>query len=151
MYSFIILHILSDIISGRHGGLTWGMVDMYSHTPLGKSDFPFAIRNELQITSWLGLGLCVHFPFSVLGPHQTWTCATSFVWYHSLCGLLGPVMSWRQFTYIPTPSGSYTLFAFSSRWVPEPWGEGFSEDLSWTQIIRLGWQTPSPAEPFLWN
>ena len=47
-------------------------------------------------------------------------------------------------------SGSYTLFAFSSRWVPEPWGEGFSEDLSWTQIIRLGWQTPSPAEPFLW-
>lgn len=49
-----------------------------------------ASEHLLQIASGLGLGLCVHFPFSVLGPHVTGTCVhplpaaavsvSSYVW-----------------------------------------------------------------------
>lgn len=38
-----------------------------SDTPLDKTDFPFPYRHHLQIASWVGVGICFYFPFSVLG------------------------------------------------------------------------------------
>ena len=44
-------------------------------TPLGTTDCLFASEYWLQIASWLRVGPCVHFPFSVLEHHMIWTCA----------------------------------------------------------------------------
>lgn len=35
---------------------------------LEKWIFPFTSGYQLQITSWLGVRVCLHFPLSVLGP-----------------------------------------------------------------------------------
>lgn len=43
------------------------VADTLSDIPLKEANFLFPSRYELQIVSWLKLGLCVHFPFSVLG------------------------------------------------------------------------------------
>lgn len=44
------------------------MVDVLRDIPpLEKTNFPFPRLYRLQITFWLELGLCVHFPFSTLG------------------------------------------------------------------------------------
>lgn len=56
-------------------------MDLPSDTPLGKL-IPFASRYQLQIASWLGLGLHVYFAPSLLGSCPAWTytdvvCATS--------------------------------------------------------------------------
>lgn len=50
-------------------------------TPLRKTDFSLSHQ---QIGSRLGMGLCVHCPFSVLGFCLAWTCA-GFLQAHSLC------------------------------------------------------------------
>ena len=38
--------------------------------------FSFASGYQLQIASWLELGFCVYFSFSVLGIYLAWTCAS---------------------------------------------------------------------------
>lgn len=55
--------------------LAWSVVDVFSITPLGKTDFPSPNRCQLQITPCLEGGLCAYFPFSVLGFCLVWTCA----------------------------------------------------------------------------
>lgn len=47
-------------------GLPWRVADTHSDTPLQKHDSPFPTRNQLKITSWLGVGLDSHFLFSML-------------------------------------------------------------------------------------
>lgn len=51
---------------------------------------PFASRNELQITSWLGVGLCVNFFFPMLVFCLFCTCA----------GLMCAVKSLCEFIYV---------------------------------------------------
>lgn len=40
--------------------LAWSGVDILSITPLGKTHFPSPSRCQLQITSWLEVGLCAY-------------------------------------------------------------------------------------------
>lgn len=39
-------------------GLLWNVVDVPSEPPLKKTYLPFFSRHQLQITVWLGVGLC---------------------------------------------------------------------------------------------
>lgn len=41
----------------------WRMVDKLSDISLEKTDIPFARKCQLQVVSWLGVGLYVHAPF----------------------------------------------------------------------------------------
>ena len=45
--------------------------------PLVNTDFPFPNKYQLQMPSWVAVGLCVHFLFLVLGfflVHACWSC-----------------------------------------------------------------------------
>lgn len=48
-------------------GPAWSVVDSPSFTPLEKTEFPVPRKYQLQRASRLGVGLCDHFLFSVLG------------------------------------------------------------------------------------
>ena len=48
-------------------GLSWKMIDMPSDIALMKTSLLFPNRYQLQIFSWLGVGLCACLSFSVLG------------------------------------------------------------------------------------
>lgn len=58
------------------------VVDGPSEPSMEKIDFPLPRRYQLQIASWLGVGLCVYFFFSVLG-----LCLVCMLYacHHSLC------------------------------------------------------------------
>lgn len=53
-------------------------------------DFPFTSRYPWQTASWLGVGLCIHFPFSELGSWLVWIC-------------LGPVHAVRGCEFMCAP------------------------------------------------
>lgn len=42
-----------------------------------KNNFSVASRFQIQIASWLGLGVHVYFPFSAVGSPLPWTCANT--------------------------------------------------------------------------
>lgn len=47
--------------------LTWRVAFIPSNTPLTETNFPSPSRYQLPMASWLGVGFCFHFCFSVLG------------------------------------------------------------------------------------
>lgn len=117
--------------------------DITSETPFEKSDspHPFLIGNELWITLRLGLGLCFHFPFSVLGFCFVWVCAGFF------CAFMVSVSShvhhfccaWKTFSLeSSTASGSSNLFlhivqlwiSFNSNLLDEDWVMFCSMDIT---------------------
>lgn len=69
-----ILHWLTT--PGR--GLPWNVVVTPSDIPLEKTDSSFAMRYQLQVVSWRGVGLGVRLPFSMLTPHLASTMQVSF-------------------------------------------------------------------------
>lgn len=48
-------------------GLLWSMAGRPSDSPLENTDLPSPRRFLLQVASELGMDLCVHIPFSLLG------------------------------------------------------------------------------------
>lgn len=66
--------------------LEWSVADTPSDTPLEKTDFPLASRDQFKIASRLGLGPWFHFPLSghillepvrasvSMGSHVHWSC-----------------------------------------------------------------------------
>lgn len=54
--------------------LPWIVAQIPSEASLEETDFPLVNSYQLQIVSWLGVGACVNFPFSLLGPGlaRTW-------------------------------------------------------------------------------
>lgn len=46
--------------------LSWSVVDIPNVTPLKKTRFPSPKCYQLQIESWLGVGFCIHCPYSLL-------------------------------------------------------------------------------------
>lgn len=94
-------------------GLSWSVVDKPSVIPLKKIDFSSSISYHLQLASWLGVGVYIHLPFSVLKFCLAWACAglahavtvSELIWaYALLC--LDNSNSLKS----TTTSGSYNLF-----------------------------------------
>lgn len=54
-------------------GLLWSMIDIQWHS-VGEKWFPFPSKHQSPLTSWLKVGLLVHFLLSVLGILLAWTC-----------------------------------------------------------------------------
>lgn len=64
--------------------LLWHVVGIPSEITWKKTDFPFPRRYQLQMASWLAVGLCIHFPFLLevcLGVNVCRFCRC----YNSLC------------------------------------------------------------------
>lgn len=40
---------------------SWGLAYSVLDIPLDKADFLFLSKNQLEIASWVAVGLCVHF------------------------------------------------------------------------------------------
>lgn len=104
------------VLANRAGawGLPWSVVDISSVTPLEQTDFHNPTRYQLQITSWVELGLCVHFPFSILGCGLVWTCtslprAVTDCWVHMGISLVVPGCRWLV-PLLPLLSFSPSLF-----------------------------------------
>ena len=67
-------------------GMTWSVVDTPSDTPLEKKNlfFSFPSRYQFQISSWMGLELCVTFPFLSAGILSGLNPCRSCVCWHRL-------------------------------------------------------------------
>lgn len=93
---------------------------VWSVTPLEKNNISSPCRDQLDIISWLGMGLCVQFPLSVLG-----NCAdlSQSLW---VPVAILPVVSGRcvSLESSPTPA-SYNLSASSSTLISQHWGRSF--------------------------
>lgn len=55
-------------------GLSLSVICISSKIPLKKTNFYFANNFQLEISSWLVMGICVHFCLYVLGPCVTCAC-----------------------------------------------------------------------------
>ena len=103
-------------------GPTLCVVGIFNESPLEKTNFSFMNSYQLDIASWLGVGDCVCFSLSVLGPRLAWTCAapmdaarvSGFICPSVLLYLEGPVSLAST-----TPTGFYNLFTSSSERFPE--------------------------------
>lgn len=80
----------------------------------------------------VGVGACVHFLLSVLGPCLAWIYAGP------ACAVTVPMSShvhqssgiWKMLFSLSHPSSdSCNLSTSSSAWIPDPWGEWFNEDI----------------------
>lgn len=60
--------------------MLWSVVNIPSKTPSEKLTFSFASRYHLQIASWLGVGVQVHFALSVLGLEGVFSKCTLGIW-----------------------------------------------------------------------
>ena len=129
------------------------MINIPTETPLDKTNFSFASRWQLQIP-FLGIRAQVHFPFSMLGPHLTWTCVGPcllpvHLWVN-MC--IGPAESQRHYfdkSIVKTLS-LLQVFWLRFTYLPEPWEERweFSEDIPLRNWVfqRL---SPSVHAPFV--
>lgn len=77
------------------------MVDKPRDTPLEKADFPFAKGLQLKAASWVGVGPCVHFPFSVLRPCLTYLGIC--LWQSGLKSSFCPAQSFLSVTQYSVP------------------------------------------------
>lgn len=83
-------------------------------TPHRETNFFFVTGYRLQIASWLGLELCVHFPCSVMGLNLCSTC----MYCHSLCAFIC-VSAQLCLEDTEITFASYNLSTFSSILIPE--------------------------------
>lgn len=110
-------------------------VDIPIGIALEKINFPFPSRYQLQRPLWLGVGLWVHSPLSMLGCCLVCICT----------GLMSATAVSRspchcQSSCILEGTASYesTTFVFSLIWVPEPRGERCDRDsLCRTQCSKV--------------
>lgn len=89
-------------------GLPLSVVNVYSLTPLEKTNLSFWSSWQLQIASWLEVEPYVRFLLSEIGPHVAWTWTGSVLLPQSyrdhIC--LSPDVSGRHYFLRVIPSGS---------------------------------------------
>lgn len=97
----------------------------FSDTPLEKTEFPSPTAANCKQAPWLGVGLCVHFPFSVLilsGLKLCRSCACFQSCYEFLCSSV--FMSMEDTVSLESfiTSGPQNLSVSPFHIDPEPWG-----------------------------
>lgn len=75
-------------------GLSWSVADILSDTPL--ENFLFNSGYQLWITSWLAVGLWIHFPFAVLRFLPCLKLCRSYAFYQSLWVHVLPFLMWLK-------------------------------------------------------
>lgn len=118
--------------------LHYSRVDIPSTTLFERNDFPFSITCQLQIPCLLRVGLCVHFPFSLLGFCLSWArqdlCVMSqSPWVHVNISIVLPgshccLGVFHHFW-------SYSLFSSSTK----------SMSLEWRGFVKISHSKFSPS------
>lgn len=87
-------------------GLPWSVVDWPCITLSEETGFPFPNRHRLQLVSWLGVGLLVSFPLSILGLLSSLNLCVSCASCHGFCAFLSVLLEDAVFLESATTSGS---------------------------------------------
>lgn len=122
--------------------LSWSVVNISSGTPLETTNFSYVSGYQLQIASWLGVGVQVYFSLLVLGTLSlAWTLCVTCVCSYCLCEFLcASVLLCLEDTVFLSQSSLLSLTVFLP---PLPWA--MREGLMMTSHLR-------PSTYFLyWN
>lgn len=94
-------------------GLLWSMIDIQWHS-VGEKWFPFPSKHQSPMTSWLKVGLRVHFLLSVLGILCGLNLCRLCACCHSLCEFIydQSCFTWKTLSEEPSPTSGFSFYLF---------------------------------------